>query len=59
MGNVWMCIENLCGNFIKFKINANNIAKSLAKVHGLEAATNTVACYIDHQEVTHIMENRT
>ena len=30
--------------------NANNIAKSLAKVHGLEAATNTVASYIDHLE---------
>ncbi len=30
--------------------NANNIAKSLAKVHGLKAATNTVASYIDHLE---------
>ena len=30
--------------------NANNIAKSLAKVQGLEAATNTVASYIDHLE---------
>ena len=30
--------------------NANNIAKSLAKVHGLVAATNTVASYIDHLE---------
>ena len=30
--------------------NANNIAKSLARVHGMEAATNTVASYIGHLE---------
>lgn len=30
--------------------NANNIAKSIAKVHGLEVATNTVASYIRHLE---------
>ena len=30
--------------------NANNIAKSIAKVHGLEVATNTVASYIIHPE---------
>ena len=30
--------------------NANNIAKSIAKVHGLKVATNTVASYIRHLE---------